>query len=279
VQVYGGETAYSTAARTCFYKEKDMPNIVALVKMVPDLVEELEINDSGTGLDRDWLRVIINEFDNHAVEQAIIIKERDGGEVTVIAPEAEGVEDMLFTTAAKGADRMVKLSHDDFEEGVNNHALARAFAEKAKEYQPDLILTGVQANDDLDGPVGPLVAEYLGMPYLGYICGVKIEDGKALVCKEYPGGLTAQMEVSLPAVLGIQAGEEPPRYVAISKVRQMMKTAEIDEHETDELDPDGGIAVNRMYLPEDAGRAEMIEGDEDEIAAKLIEIFKEVGAL
>ena len=255
-----------------------MTNIVTIVKMVPDLVEELEINDKGTDLDRDWLRLIINEFDNHAIEQAILLKERDGGEVTVIAPEAEGVEDMLFTAAAKGADRMVKLA-GDFEEGVNNHALARAFVEKAKEYQPDLILTGVQANDDLDGPVGPLIAEYLGMPYVGYICGVKIEGDKALVCKEYPGGLTARMEVALPAVLGIQAGEEPPRYVAISKVRQMMKTSKIEEQDTPELDLSGGVTANRMYLPEAAGRAEMIEGDEEEIAAKLIEIFKEVGAL
>ncbi len=255
-----------------------MPNIVAMVKMVPDLVEELEINDKGTGLDRDWLRMVINEFDNHAIEQAILLKERDGGEVTVIAPEAEGVEDMLFTTAAKGADRMIKLA-GDLEEGANNHALARVFAESAKSYQPDLILTGVQANDDLDGSLGPLVAELLRMPYVGYICGVKLEGNKAIVCKEYPGGLTARMEVVLPAVLGIQAGEEPPRYVAISKVRQMMKTTEIDEQDVSELDPSGGATVSKMYLPEKSGRAEMIKGDEEEIATKLVEIFREVGAL
>ena len=255
-----------------------MTNIVVIVKMVPDLVEELEINDSGTELDRDWLRLIINEFDNHAIEQAILLKERTDGEVTVIAPEAEGVEDMLFSTAAKGADRMIKLA-GNFEEGANNHALARAFAEATKAYQPDLILTGVQANDDLDGPIGPLIAEYLGMPYVGYISGVTIEGDKAIVRKEYPGGLIAEMEVALPAVLGIQAGEEPPRYVAISKVRQMMKTAAIDEQEIHELDPSGGVSVSRMYLPEAAERAEMIEGDEEEIAAKLVEIFKEVGAI
>ncbi|MEN8173805.1 MAG: electron transfer flavoprotein subunit beta/FixA family protein, partial [Chloroflexota bacterium] len=218
-----------------------MVNIVVIVKMVPDLVEELEINDDGTGLDRDWLRLIINEFDNHAIEQAILLKERHGGEVTVIAPDAEGVEDMLFTTAAKGSDRMIKLAGSD-DEGANNHALARVFADTAKTYQPDLILTGVQANDDLDGPVGPLVAEYLDIPYVGYISGVTINDNKATVQKEYPGGLIAEMEIVLPAVLGIQAGEEPPRYVAISKVRQMMKTAEIDEQDIPELDSSGGAA-------------------------------------
>jgi electron transfer flavoprotein beta subunit len=255
-----------------------MPNIVAIAKMVPDLVEELEINDDGTGLDRDWLRLIINEFDNHAIEQAILIKEHDGGEVSVIAPEADGVEDMLFTTAAKGVDRIIKLA-GDLEVGVNNHALARAFAETTKTYQPDLILTGVQANDDLDGPVGPLVAEYLGMPYVGYISGVTIEGNQAVVRKEYPGGVIAEMKVKLPAVLGIQAGEEPPRYVAISKVRQMMKTTEIEEVDLPNLDPSGGIIAKRLSPPEAAKRAEMIEGDEEEIAAKLVGIFKEAGAL
>ena len=255
-----------------------MTNIVAIVKMVPDLVEELEINDEGTGLDRDWLRLIINEFDNHAIEQAILLKERNSGEVTVVAPDAEGVEDMLFTIAAKGADHLIKLT-GDLEEGANNHALARAFAETAKAHQPDLILTGVQANDDLDGPIGPLVAEYLGMPYIGYISGVTVNCEKAIVRKEYPGGLIGEMEVTLPAVLGIQAGEEPPRYVAISKVRQMMKTSEIEEQGILELDAASEVVASRMYLPEATKRAEMIEGDEEEIAAKLVAIFKEVGAL
>ena len=97
--------------------------------------------------------------------------------------------------------------------------------------------------------------------------------------KEYPGGLIAEMEVALPAVLGIQASEEPPRYVAVSKVRQVMKTANIEEQEVLELDPSGGLDVNSMYLPEAAERAEMIEGDEEEIAAKLVEIFKDAGIL
>ena len=253
-----------------------MTNIVVLAKLVPDLVEELEIAESGTALDMEWLRLIINEFDNHATEQAIILKERSGGEVTVIAPEAEGANEMLYTIAAKGADRLIMLK-GDFEDGINNHALARAFAGAAKELKPDLVLTGVQANDDLDGSVGPLVAEYLGMSYVGYISGVSVSGETVVARKEYPGGLIAEMEVTLPAVLGIQAGEEPPRYVAISKVRQMMKTATIDEQEVGDLDAGGGPMVQRMYVPEAAERAEMLEGDEEEVAARLVEIFKEAG--
>ena len=255
-----------------------MAKIVVLAKLVPDLVEELEIADNGKNLDMEWMRLLINEFDNHAIEQAIILKERDGGSVTIISPDAEGVDDILFTTAAKGADQLIKLT-GDFDEMPNNHALAKAFAAAIKEIQPDLILTGVQANNDLDGAIAPLVAEELGMPYVGYISGVTLEEGQVTARKEYPGGLIAEMEIKLPAVLGIQAGEQPPRYVAISKVRQMMKSVVIDEYEIPELVPGGDVPVNRMYLPEAAERAEMIEGNEDEIAAKLVEIFQEIGVM
>lgn len=253
-------------------------NIVVLIKLVPDLVEELTIDDSGTNLDMDWVRLIINEFDDHAIEQAILLKDRSEARVTVIAPEVEGVDDILYTAVAKGADKVIKLV-GEFEEGVNSHALAHAFTSVVQDLQPDLVLIGVQAHDDIDGAVGPLLAEYLGMPYVGYISGVTVEDGKSIVRKEYPGGLIAEMEIVLPAVLGIQAAEEPPRYVAISKVRQAMKSATIDAQEVVELDPSGGPTVSRMFQSETGARATMIEGDEEEIAAKLVEIFKEIGVL
>ncbi len=253
-------------------------NIIVIAGLVPDLVEELEIDENGTALDTAWLRMIINEFDDHAIEQAILLKERDGGQVTVLAIDQEGIDEVLFTAAAKDADRLIKLL-GDFEESVNSHALARVFAEVVKDLEPDLILTGVQAHTNLDGAVGSLLASILDMPYVGYVAGLEAGDGKVVAKKEYPGGLIGEMEVTLPAVLGIQASEQPPRYVAVSKVRQAMKTASIEEQDAVELEPGGGLDVSRMFLPEAAERAEMIEGDEDEIAAKLVELFKEVGAL
>jgi electron transfer flavoprotein beta subunit len=253
-------------------------NIVVPVKLVPDLVEELSIDASGTALDTSWLRLIINEFDDHSIEQAILLKERGGGQVIIVAPDLAGADDVLFTAAAKGADQLIKLG-EGLEIGVNNHALARALAAVIRELQPDLILTGVQANNDLDGPVGPLLAEYLGLPYLGYVAGVTLSDGKAVAHKEYPGGLVADMEVRLPAVLGIQAAEQPPRYIAVSKVRQAMQTATIQSQPWPELDPSGGLPVDRMFQPEATERATMLEGNVEEVAEKLVEIFREVGVL
>jgi len=253
-------------------------NIIVPVKLVPDLVEELTIDDSGISLDTTWLRLIINEFDDHAIEQAILLKERNGGQITIISPDIEGIDDLFFTAAAKGCDRLIKLV-GDFGSGVNNHALARTLAPIIKDLHTDLVLTGVQANNDLDGPLGPLLAEYLGMPYVGYVAGVSFDGDKAKIKKEYPGGLVADMEVTLPAVLGIQAAEQPPRYVAISKVRQVMKTVILEELTAGMLDPTGGPSVSRMFQPQVAERATMLSEDPDQAAEQLVAIFRELGVL
>ncbi|MDP2776258.1 MAG: hypothetical protein Q8O48_01340, partial [Anaerolineales bacterium] len=154
-------------------------NIVALFKLVPDLVEELEIDGNGTALNTDFLRLIINEFDDHAIEQAILLKERSGARVSVLGPDIEGADDVLYTAASKGSDQVIKLT-GDFQGKANNHAMARAVASTLKELQADLILTGVQAHTDLDGSIGSLLAEYLGMPYVGYVSGVNAVDGKVV---------------------------------------------------------------------------------------------------
>jgi len=253
-------------------------NIVVLVKLVPDLVEEVEIDASGASVDTTFMRLIINEPDDHALEQAIILKEREGGEVTVVGPSVEDIDGVLFTAAAKGADRQIKLE-GAFGVDVNNHALARAFATAVRELQPDVILTGVQAHNDMDGALGPLLAEYLDMPYIGYVSGVAMEGKTCIVRKEFPGGLIGEMQVNLPAVLGIQSAESPPRYVAVSKVRQAMKTVTLDEQTSPALDLSGGPTVSRMFQPESGDRAEMISGDSDEIADRLVEILREADAL
>ena len=248
-------------------------NIIVPIKMVPDLVEELSIDPSGAALDTAWMRLILNEFDDHAIEQAILLKERMGGQVTVIAPDAPDVDDALFTAAAKGADRLIKLTGET--ESLNSHAIAQAMAAIVKMEIPDLILTGVQAHNDLDGQVGPLLAESLSMPYVGYVSGVKIENKMATAKKEYPGGLLAEFMVELPAVLGIQASDEPPRYVAFTKVRQAMQTAKIESHDIGVLDLSGSATISRMFQPEVGERAEMLAGDAGEVATRLIEIMQE----
>ncbi len=252
--------------------------ITVLAKLVPDLVEELIINDAGDALDTTWIRLNLNEFDDHAIEQAMLLKEQTGAHVTVIVPDVDGADDVLFSAAARGADRLVKLC-GDFEQPVNNHALARLFAAGLQDDPPDLILTGVQAHNDLDGALGPLLAGFLSLAYVGYVSGASPEGDHLGVRKEYPGGLVAEMEVALPAVLGVQAAGRPLTYVAFSKIRQAMKTASIDEVITPAPDPTGGTPASRLFKPDSSAHAEMITGGVDQIAARLVEIFQQQGVL
>lgn len=250
--------------------------IVVPIKLVPDLVEELTIDTNGAALETEWLRFIVNEFDDHAIEQAILLKEYYGGTVTLIAPDMEGSEEALYAAAAKGADQLIK-SCADMEITWNNHAMARALLPLIIPLQPDLILTGVSAHNDLDGSLGPLLAAYLDLPFLGYVAGVDLSEGMAVAKKEYPGGLVAEFAVTLPAVLGIQAAEQPPRYVPFSKIRQAMKSTTIEEKWIEAPDQRGGATVRRMQQPELGERATMLQGDIDQLADRLVEILNEVG--
>lgn len=252
--------------------------ILVLTQLVPDLVEELVIDPSGNKLDPMEVRWVINEYDDFAIEQAILLKERDGGEVTVVALGYNEAEDVLYLAAAKGADRLVKLSGDS-ECEINVHALARMAIPLVNEINPDLILTGVSAHSHNDGALGAILAGFLDLPYVGYVAGVALERHSAIVKKEYPGGYSAEIEVNLPAILGIQASDTPPRYVPVSKVRQISRTSSIEEAEAQGIILEGGLPIQEMQLPEGTQKTEFISGDSDEIARNIAAVLKAKGLI
>lgn len=253
--------------------------ILVLLKMVPDTVEELKIADNS--LDLSDLRFIVNERDEHALEQALLLKERHGGTVTVLALEAPGVDDVLFTALAKGADRAIKVSA--LQSVSSTASLARLFAQTlttlAGVWPADLILTGVQAIDDLDGLLAPSLAQALKLPYLGIISSVKITEQRAIVTREYAGGIRGEFEIPLPAVLGIQSAEQPPRYVPVAKVRAAMKSQKIESVSAPAVPTLSSVKVVRMAKPQVAGRAEFLEGSPEEVARKICELLSARGLL
>ncbi len=254
-------------------------NIVVLIKFVPDLVEDLEIDSQSGLLDRSFLRLIPNELDDHALEEALLLKERHGGTVTVLTIDSGDVDETLYTAVAKGADKVVKITGEGFDQGVSNRRLSSIFQDVLKETSCDLILTGTQAVDDLDGFVGALLAEEMGLPYVGYVTRVEARNGTVIARKEYPGGLNADIEVNKPAVLGIQAAEKPPRYIVTSKVMEAMKSATIDEAEASGEAVEGGVTVSRMSVPETGAHAEMIEGDVQKVAETLAGLLRDRGVV
>ena len=260
-------------------------DILVVLKMVPDIVEELTLAADGRGLDRDQARMILNESDDHALEEALLLKERHGGKVTVLALDAPELDEALFAALAKGADRAVKVT--GAAEGLGTRQAAAVLGQALEREQGlkpvDLILTGVQAIDDLDGLLAPLLAHLLGLPFLGIVNQVSVDGSarKAIATKECPAGFQARFEVDLPAVLGIQSAEKMPRYVPVGKVRAAMKSRTIELLAAPPAEEAAPVAPEflEMKKPEEAGHAEFLEGSLDEVSEKLCEILSDRGLM
>jgi len=246
--------------------------IAVLLKKVPDLVEDLEVDASGKELDTDDIKFKLNEYDDHALEEAILLKESGAvDEVVAMAVDGEDVDKMLFTAIAKGADKAVKLTDGN---PADSHQLGKAFSNVLESANYDLVFTGVQSVDDRDGQLGPILASYLHVPCVSVVSGVALSGETAVVHKEYSGGMMAEFEVDLPAVLGIQAAKQAPRYAPVSKIRQVQETVAIEEVSMGDLGSGAGSSVASMAPPEKGVGAEMLDDVED-----LIYVLKEQGAL
>ncbi len=244
--------------------------IVVPLNMAPDLVEDLQVDSSGIALDEDDLKFKLNEFDDHALEEALLIKESGDAEVVAIALESENIDKVLFTALAKGADKAVKLTGADA--SLGNRGLGSIFASAAKELGADLVLTGVQSVADLDGQLGPAVAAALDAPFISVATSVTVSGNLAQVRKEYAGGVTADFEVDLPAVIGVQAARQTPRYAPVSKVRQIQQSATLDELAA-QSPPSGNASTITAMAPPQKGTGAKMLGSTDE----LIAVLKEAG--
>ncbi|MCC6191882.1 MAG: electron transfer flavoprotein subunit beta [Anaerolineales bacterium] len=252
--------------------------LAVAIKQVPNLTDDLEISADGTGLDYDALTYVLNEFDEQALEEAVLVKEAAGGSVTVVGIDTTGeLDGALHTALAKGADRAMKVT-GDFDRDLGSEGQAQLLAEAIRPLAADLLLTGVQAADDRDGQIGPRLAALLGWPYVGVVTHVTPEPGCVRVHKEYAGGLLAEFVVTLPAVIGVQASHQPPRYAPVSKIRQIAKTAQI-ESVAGQGTPASSSSVRRMFKPEAAGQAEMWAGEPEEVAGKIATLLTAKGLL
>ncbi len=246
--------------------------IIVPLKQVPDLVEDLEVDGTGKALDADEVKLKLNEFDDQALEEALLLKE--GGvadEVVAMAVDGEDVDKMLFTAIAKGADKAIKLMGGN---PSDIHQTAKMFSNAIRAEGFDLVLAGVQSADGRDGNLGPIIAEYLAVPCVSVVAGVKVTGGQATVQKEYSGGMLGEFEIDLPAVLGIQAAAQAPRYAPVSKVRQVQQTETIQEVDGGELGDGAGSSITSMAAPEKGSGAEML----DDVEA-LLAVLKDKGVV
>ena len=260
--------------------------ILVCVKRVPDTSEnEIEVGSDGTDIERDDLVYSVNEWDNYAVEEAIQIKDRVGGSVTVVTVGDDESEEVLRREMAMGADNGILLEDDAFE-GSDGKGLAAILKAAVEKGSYDLILTGAQA-DDGAAQVGGMLAAMLDLPYAALVNHIEIQDDKTLkIGREIEGGNQEMNEIELPCVLSIQTGINEPRYVGIRGIRKVA-SVEIPTYGASDLGVDtgavgeGAAKVKRLdyFVPEMGDGAEMLEGSTEEKVAKLIELLKAKGGM
>jgi electron transfer flavoprotein beta subunit len=248
------------------------------------MVEEPEIAPDKTALETEGVRLVLNESDNYALEQALMLKESQGAKVTVLAVDSPRVEETLFTALAKGADKAVKVAHPG--KSLTTRLMASIFArviEKEPELSsPDLILTGSRTITDLDRPLAPVLARDLRLPHLGVVSRVSVDfSGRSVTAlREYPDGIRGEFEVPLPTVLGIQVAEKPPRYVPVALIRAMMKALWVECIPCPVLERTRvPFQVLELRKPSVSAHVEMLTGSHEVVAHKLRDVLVARGLL
>ncbi|MDX1745719.1 MAG: electron transfer flavoprotein subunit beta/FixA family protein, partial [Halobacteriales archaeon] len=251
---------------------------------VAEVADDFQIEDGQ--IPETYVDYDLNEWDEYAVEEAVQIKE-DGEDVEVVTATIgpERAEETIRMALAKGADRAVRVWDDAIAERdlLDVTAKVRLFEAIVEAEAPDLILTGVQANDDSFGATGVALAQAVGYQWAAVVSALDLEtaDEVAHVRRELEGGVEELVDIDLPAVLTIQTGINEPRYASLRGIRQA-QSKEIAAQTLDDLgltpdDVAGDLELRDLYEPETESEATYFEGDADEQAGQLAETLRDMG--
>lgn len=198
-------------------------NIVVCIKQVPDTESQIKIASDAKSIVTDDIKWVMNPYDEFGVEEALRLKEKFGGEVTVVGLGPKRVTESLRTALAMGADKGVLIS-DEALEGSDSLAVAKALAAAIKDLEYDLIFTGQRGIDDDMGVVGAALAEMLGIPQISLAVKIEMaEDGKSLKAHRPVEGQTLVIETQLPVLITAQKGLNEPRYASLPGIMKAKK--------------------------------------------------------
>ena len=258
-------------------------DILVCVRRVADTSDnEIKLNAEGNDIDRDELVYSVNEPDNYAVEEALQIRDRVGGSVTVVTVGDDDDEEVLRRQLAMGANQAVLLSDGEFK-GSDGRGISTIIKHFVQKGHYDLILTGVLAEDG-SAQVGGMLAAMLDYPFASLVNSIAVEGNKLRVSREVEGGNREINDIELPCVLSIQTGINEPRYVGMRGIRQVAAVA-IPTLGTADVGLDPAIVgelaakVKRLdYFVAAPGKgAEMLTGNREENAERIIELVSAKG--
>ena len=245
--------------------------IIVCLKQVPARDAILRLNPAGTWIQETDIGFEVNEPDIYALEEALRLKEKHGGEVVVATLGPARAQQAIKEALAKGADRALHLDDPAFQ-GLDGSGVARALSRAIQKENPDLIVTGLQSDDFGFAQTGVILAEMLGLPHSTIIMEIQVTDRIMKVKRELEAGFFQWIEMPLPALLTIQSGINKVRYASLKGI-MAAKKKEIAVISRESL----GVAqepterVERIYVPQKTKKTEFIDGSPKEAAAKLLE--------
>jgi electron transfer flavoprotein beta subunit len=248
--------------------------IIVAIKQVPERDAQVRIDAAGKWIEEAGLQWALNESDAYALEEALQLKEKHGGEVVVLSAGPERVGSTIREALAKGADRAIQINCADL---GNRDALgvAKLLAAAVKPENPDLVLTGLQSDDLGLGQTGVILAELLGLPHASLILHVEKTETGLTVKREWEEGWFQTVEMPTPAVLTIQSGGNKLRYATLMGIKRA-KTKEVRTVAATELAIDAApvVVLERIALPTKQKSTQMLPGTPKEAAAALVEKLK-----
>ena len=255
--------------------------IAVCLKQVPDTEARLRLNKQGTWIEEEDLPFVINESDECALEGALQIREKSGGEVVAFSLGPERVREALRKALALGADRAVHLHDAAFVAG-DPVATARALAAAIAREPFDLVLTGSQSDDLGWGVTASLVAARLGLPHAWLVMGIEVEEGgSARVVREMEAGKNEIFRLKLPAVLEVQAGINHPRYASLKGIMQAKRKeiAGLSRADLGLAENEAGAAGSRVEIlgvdfPRAGAGAKILEGDAATTSQQLVDLLR-----
>jgi electron transfer flavoprotein beta subunit len=248
--------------------------IIVAIKQVPERDAQVRIDAAAKWIEEGDVQYALNESDAYALEEALQLKEKHGGEVVVISVGPERVGTTIREALAKGADRAIYVDCNDLGQR-DALGVARLLAEALKPENPDLVLTGLQSDDLGLGQTGVIVAELLSLPHASLILHVEKTDSGLKVKRELEGGWFQEIELPTPAVLTIQSGGNKLRYATLMGIKKA-KSKEMRTVTAAELGAakDPVVILDGVALPQKQRSTQILPGSPKEAAAALVEKLK-----
>jgi electron transfer flavoprotein beta subunit len=246
--------------------------IAVCIKQVVTREWQLRVNDQKTWIRDQDASFELNEPDAYALEEALRLKEKEGGEVIVCSAGPARATQVIREALARGADRAVHIESDALTSADAN-AVAEALAGAIKDEQVDLVLTGLQSDDQGFGQVGVILAEKLGMPHATIIMEVQKAEQGLRVKRELEGGWFQWVALPMPALLTIQSGINQLRYATLKGIMAAKKK------EIRKVAPAAGVPpaqkIASIYFPEKGKKTQMLPGGPADAARELVKRLRE----